>query len=311
MEKTFYSNGKLLLTGEYLVLDGARALAIPTKKGQFLKVLPSNDSFIYWNSFDVNDQIWLFVKLDLKFKVIETSAPDQTGFLVALLKAAKAFNPSFLESGYKVSTYLEFPNDWGLGSSSTLISNVAQWAEVDPFKLHFEVTNGSGYDIACATANQPLLYTLNDSPEVEVLDWNPPFADQIYFIHLNQKQRSNQEVERYSKLKTSIDLKNVVNEISELTVRMIKAKDLNAFEEVCKEHEYILSSVLQVEPIKEQLFQMYQGGVVKSLGAWGGDFVMVTAQDNEELDYFRNKGYHTIFSFQDFLLLNKNTKASS
>jgi mevalonate kinase len=27
----FYSNGKLLLTGEYLVLDGAKSLALPTK----------------------------------------------------------------------------------------------------------------------------------------------------------------------------------------------------------------------------------------------------------------------------------------
>ena len=37
-KKTFYSNGKLLITGEYLVLDGARSLAIPTKFGQFLIV---------------------------------------------------------------------------------------------------------------------------------------------------------------------------------------------------------------------------------------------------------------------------------
>ena len=39
MEKqTFYSNGKLLLTGEYLVLNGAVALAIPTKFGQTLTI---------------------------------------------------------------------------------------------------------------------------------------------------------------------------------------------------------------------------------------------------------------------------------
>jgi len=31
---SFYSNGKLLITGEYLVLDGAKALALPTKYGQ-------------------------------------------------------------------------------------------------------------------------------------------------------------------------------------------------------------------------------------------------------------------------------------
>ena len=30
----FYSHGKLLLTAEYAVLEGVKALAIPTKRGQ-------------------------------------------------------------------------------------------------------------------------------------------------------------------------------------------------------------------------------------------------------------------------------------
>jgi hypothetical protein len=38
MQKTFYSNGKLLITGEYLILDGAKGLALPTKMGQNLSV---------------------------------------------------------------------------------------------------------------------------------------------------------------------------------------------------------------------------------------------------------------------------------
>lgn len=37
-EKLFYSNGKLLLSGEYAVLDGALSLAVPTKYGQLLSV---------------------------------------------------------------------------------------------------------------------------------------------------------------------------------------------------------------------------------------------------------------------------------
>ena len=38
MKQTFYSNGKLLITGEYLVLDGAKAFALPTKFGQKLTI---------------------------------------------------------------------------------------------------------------------------------------------------------------------------------------------------------------------------------------------------------------------------------
>ena len=37
----FYSNGKLLISGEYFVLDGAKCLALPCKKGQLLKIKPN------------------------------------------------------------------------------------------------------------------------------------------------------------------------------------------------------------------------------------------------------------------------------
>ena len=50
--QTFYSNGKLLLTGEYLVIDGAKAIAIPTKKGQSLSVKETEEgSQLIWKSW--------------------------------------------------------------------------------------------------------------------------------------------------------------------------------------------------------------------------------------------------------------------
>ena len=48
--KTFRSHGKLLLTSEYVVLDGAKALALPTKFGQSLSILPNNKGNISWQS---------------------------------------------------------------------------------------------------------------------------------------------------------------------------------------------------------------------------------------------------------------------
>ena len=36
--QSFYAHGKLLITSEYLVLDGAEALALPTVYGQSLEV---------------------------------------------------------------------------------------------------------------------------------------------------------------------------------------------------------------------------------------------------------------------------------
>ena len=54
----FYSHGKLLLTGEYLVLDGAKALAIPTKFGQSLEVNSNSSKNIAWKSFDHQGKVW-------------------------------------------------------------------------------------------------------------------------------------------------------------------------------------------------------------------------------------------------------------
>ena len=56
--QTFYSNGKLLITGEYVVLDGAKALALPTKFGQSLVVKSGQNHQIKWTSFDSDKSIW-------------------------------------------------------------------------------------------------------------------------------------------------------------------------------------------------------------------------------------------------------------
>jgi mevalonate kinase len=52
MKQTFYSNGKLLITGEYLVLDGAKAFALPTKFGQSLIIEEGSNKAIQWISYD-------------------------------------------------------------------------------------------------------------------------------------------------------------------------------------------------------------------------------------------------------------------
>ena len=56
--KRLYSHGKLLLTGEYVVLDGAQSLAIPTSYGQSLTVKPIDESKLIWKSLDENNNLW-------------------------------------------------------------------------------------------------------------------------------------------------------------------------------------------------------------------------------------------------------------
>lgn len=301
--QTFHSNGKLILTGEYLVIDGAKGLAIPTKKGQSLTVEKSGSpSTLVWRSLTQTKECWLEVEFSLpSLEVTKTSDEEKSTWLQQLLLNAKELSDSFLNDNesIRVTTHLEFPQNWGLGSSSTLINNVAQWAKVDPFELHFSISNGSGYDIACAFSKGPLVYLNNENqPIYQSVDFSPPFKENLFFVFLNQKQNSFREVEGYNTLKKEINIGECSREINEITEKMLTCSDLELFNELIDQHEYILSNILQRETIKEKLFPMYHGSI-KSLGAWGGDFIMITGT-RSDMDYFVSKGYSTIYSFVEF-----------
>lgn len=301
MEKTFYSNGKLLLTGEYVVLDGALSLAIPTSFGQKLLVCPSEKNTLYWKSIDCNDTIWFEGEFKLKDGLLEAKQENETSqVLLKILQKALAMNPAFLSTskGWEVVTKLDFHTEWGLGSSSTLINNIAQWAEVDAFKLLEAGFGGSGYDIAAAQHNVPVLYrkTLEQPLVTEVeLPW--AFTDKLFFIHLNHKQDSKKGIERYRAVNNKKN--ESIAEISEITERICTAGSLLEFIELMQKHECIISKLIGLPIIKQRTFSDYNG-LVKSLGAWGGDFILVTG-NKSGMDYFRRKNYHTIIPFSEMI----------
>ncbi|MEL6943072.1 MAG: GYDIA family GHMP kinase, partial [Bacteroidota bacterium] len=200
----YQANGKLLLTGEYAVLDGAQALAIPTKLGQKLDIIMHKDnatSELKWSSFDEKNQAWFHTSFGLpELEIVSTSDALVSQRLQQLFYAIRLQNPSFLteSTNIQANIYLAFPRDWGLGSSSTLVHLLAQWAEVNPFPLQFEVFGGSGYDIACAGAKQAILYQkVKEKPLVQNIDFKPSFLDQLYFVYLGQKQDSRKGIARY------------------------------------------------------------------------------------------------------------------
>ncbi|MFN5366863.1 MAG: hypothetical protein ACK5CH_15765 [Bacteroidota bacterium] len=62
------ASGKLLLTGEYFVLDGATALALPVRYGQRLEVSPTRPSGLFaWNSRDEHGNPWFSVEYELPY----------------------------------------------------------------------------------------------------------------------------------------------------------------------------------------------------------------------------------------------------
>ncbi len=304
MTKKFYSNGKLLLTGEYLVLDGAKAFALPTKTGQDLLVSETEDhDTIQWKSRDFDQTVWFEANFSTNNVISNTFTEKEDSVekvLYKILYEAHQLNPNILPNkGFSVETNLTFPRFWGLGTSSTLINNVAQWFEINAFELLKNSFGGSGYDIACAQNNSAIIYSIHDGkPNVELINFHPDFTENLYFLYLNQKQNSKAAIATY--YAKQFDVQDAKSYIDRITTRIAEISLQKEFEYLLHKHETLLSDILEMDTVKERFFSDFNG-TVKSLGAWGGDFVLVVSDSNPK-SYFESKGFTTLLSYNEMIL---------
>ncbi len=321
MIQKFNSHGKFLLTGEYLVLKGALALALPLKLGQSLEVerLETNNEQIQWKAWRP-ERRWFSVTLNRENLVnFSTDDPDKAMRLCQILQAVKQLNPKAFEGNdLKFTTRLDFDPNWGLGSSSTLIANLARWAKVNPYELLKLTFGGSGYDIACATADGPIYYQLagldcfvprNDAkrqsestPMVEIVDFNPPFAEHLFFVYQGQKQSSSKEIKAFLGKANPSDLQNDIDAVSEISRAVPKCESLDEFAMLMQCHERIIARCIGQEPVQKR-FPDFEG-VLKSLGAWGGDFILAATGwgENQVREYFKGKGLEVVFGYKEIVL---------
>ncbi len=303
--KKYFAHGKLLLTSEYFVLDGAKAVALPCKLGQTLVVTKNNADCISWKAQDHQQNTWFEAKIypHHLYSQYETSDEVLTK-VVELLRAIKKQHPAFIGNNFNcnLTFQLEFPRQWGLGTSSTFISLISQWSNTNPYQLLDATFGGSGYDLACAQSETAITYQLNGGiPTIEQISFHPPFSDYLYFVYLEKKQNSRSGIQLY-KSKGIPDHKTL-EAINLMSEHILRAKDLQTFEHLLRQHEQFISAYLGIETIQHQLFSDYFG-VVKSLGAWGGDFVLVTSNQPAEQaqSYFAEKGFSTFIPFAQLVV---------
>lgn len=238
------------------------------------------------------------------FSPVSTNNQQISEYLQKVLKNAVRLNSEFLSqwNGFKIETQLEFPLDWGLGSSSTLIYLVAEWAEVNPLMLYYKVEDGSGYDVACAFADGPVEF-INTEDEVSYteVDFNPKYKDSLYFVHLGKKQDTKQGIKEY--LKAVKNKANMVKSITKITEDIRSSGSLSEFNDLLDKHEDIIASHTGFAKVKDKSFSDF-GGSVKSLGAWGGDFVLASSDKGMDhvKTYFESKGLSTIINYKDMVL---------
>jgi mevalonate kinase len=294
-----------MLTGEYLVMHGATSLALPLRLGQIMQIEPSTSGLLEWQASDING-LWFKGSYSLSELSPVSISDDAIGLrLQNLLLTTNRLNATFSDNfqGIKIKTHLEFDRLWGLGSSSTLIALLSKLAELDAFTLHDAVSNGSGYDVACAIAESPLLFRRsNHTAAWEPVDFKPDFSSSLYFIYLGNKQNSAAEVSLFLKKYPEI-LQDKVEDISTIGMEILKTQDLINFNDLITRHEQIMSKILDIKPIKELQFPDFNGAI-KSLGAWGGDFILAStnAGANYVKTYFRGKGCETVFQYDDIVM---------
>jgi len=305
MISRLHKNGKLLLSGEYAVLDGATALAIPTHYGQkFIFGQNKNPWQLIWRALDHTNALWFEAEYDLDtLNIRRTQEQELARALQKVLRAARSLNPNFLAAaqGFTAESQLDFPRSWGLGSSSTLIAAIAQWSNTDAFQLLQMSFGGSGYDIAAADSTGPFTYSIRkNTPEVVPTKLNWPFKNKLYFIHRNQKQNSRQSIAHYRSHETSTDF---INEISAITQDMIKTTSAEELSTLMTVHETLIAKTIKMRPVKEVLFSDFPGAI-KSLGGWGGDFIMALDLElgpQNINEYFTQKGFPTVLSFDQMI----------
>lgn len=300
--RDFYGRGKILLTGEYGILMGAKSLALSVLPGQRMTVRfrASQDPHLYWRAIDVQGELWFEEKLELwhfnprPWHEHESTAGSETQVherLQKLLIAARLLNPHFLRESQDVfvETRLDFPLHWGLGSSSTLIYMVAQWAQVKPQELHRQVSQGSGYDVLCAgeSVRSLLLQRQSDGMKDGFLRRNlnldQLLLNDLYLLPLGQKKWTELEVQNFNQLvkqKTAPEQERFVAQISSCTQQWIGARDRQQLMAVAAEHESVVGEFVGKTPVQQRFFDDFPG-VVKSLGAWGGDLVLFIPKDQE------------------------------
>lgn len=304
MTQSLRGNGKLLLTAEYFVLDGVPGLAVPTRLGQTLSVSERGGNDLGWEAYAADGTCWFSGQFEQKdWARPQVQSEDVKARICQLLSAAERLRPGCTDRlfGHNITTRLEFDQHWGLGSSSTLVACLARLLEVDPYALLECTFGGSGYDLACAVNDTPILYERN-GPVVTPLEWAPGWTKDTVFVYRNQKQNSREGIRKYREQTVSNTAKK---EITDLSIALSSPSlHLRTAAQILHRHEQIVSETIGALTVQDGLFPDFPGQL-KSLGAWGGDFIWALSEEGPEKmrKYFNERGFQTVIDYDDMVLL--------
>lgn len=296
MSQQYSARGKIMLTGEYLALYGAEVLARPTHKQQHLSIFPGEQNGVLdWVSLDEKNIPWFSYKYAPSKSQFHTELQQNPVakrlWQIIQLNIQLAQIPNFLAEGLRVVTSLEWPRDWGLGSSSSLLFLISQWLGTDPFEVQRRIFGGSGYDIACAGSDHPILYQLQEEKaHFSSVNVNPDFERHAAFAWLGKKADTHAAIRLFRESLTENSLSDSIRQVNDVTQCLLSDSDPQRMCEAIRTHESVVAKLLNTAPVGYRYFKDFNGAV-KSCGAWGGDFILFFGCDPVEffIPKFENK----------------------
>jgi mevalonate kinase len=293
----YEASGKLLLFGEYFVLRGSKCLAIPLNVGQAVTITQHTNQHIFWQCFDEQNNCWLTIEFSTALEIVQTNDLEKAKIVQQLLQYIKQKNKNILLEQLNFQFTLSFNRAFGFGTSATLISLLSQWSGVNAYDLLANTFEGSGYDIATATASKPIVYIIQQKT-ITTFTLAKNITPYILFIYLGKKQISSKEINAF---KNKIITPQQLEQMNNIVLSATNCTEIEAWENLMQQSETLVASVLNTLPIKEQMFQDYPFAI-KSLGAWGGDFIMATCRDiNTAKNYFLQKNMTTFFTYNELI----------
>lgn len=199
-----------------------------------------------------------------------------------LLKVLALVDPTFWKPGksYRFETRLEFHRNSGLGSSSTFIELLSRYFKLDPFQVQDKVFGGSGYDVAIAAVQKPLIFWRTEN-DIHFRQWslNPELTKDWKVVFLGNKVNSRTSTSQVNDMLDDLAKdENYQMQIQKIIEIVRDAKELMAVETGIEMYQMFLSQLLgMVTPYTFFGVKPLPRGVCKWLGAWGGDMLLVNS----------------------------------
>lgn len=287
-----------MLCGEYAVLCGALAIAFPTKFRQCMEVeYRPGTGLIHWQSYDFEGFQWLRCSFHPDDDCSVHALKNVLQPIQAMLCCVRRHRPELMPADQDITFRVKasFRKEWGLGSSSALIANMARWSGVDPWELMQLSFPGSGYDVAVAFHGKALTYRLAENErQIKFLEFVPAWLGDFRVVFTGKKVNSRDSVNENKSMFHKLE--PFVAELDRIARGLLTAESCDEACVLLRNYESILADTLEMEP-GARLFPSYSG-TIKSLGAWGGDAILVEYRQGEFEEVFQNL---ISFNFYDIL----------